>query len=661
MKRSERFVSLRLVLTVLIAALMIALSGTICFIAYRSAYGAVEKTYLDGMMNVNRAISQQVDTFYVDLRANASFLADLDSIRNAARTRDYKEATQLAKNLMKNNPLYGNVFLSSAEQDTVILAAGNEASIGKKWKGTGFDDNITNNLAGKAWISDFTKSAVTGLPVILASAPVKDGDKVIGFLCLSVDLATFTTPLVTNVKVGKTGYAVITDKNGLVVAHKNKDYIFKMNMNSYDWGKEALAAPSGTSIDYNFNGEDKVLQITKDEANGIITMTSLGMVDITTDAMQLLQELILVGVVGTLIAFGAIFLYLSRRMKFLAQATAIADRLAEGDLTAEVTAVGTDEIAKLQRAMARMVEKLTEAVASVQSGADNVLTGSHQMNETAQKLSQGATEQATSVEEVSSSMEQMSANIKQNADNAMQTDKIAAKTADDAQEGGKAVSDSVTAMKEIAGKITIINEIARQTNLLALNAAIEAARAGEYGKGFAVVASEVRKLAERSQTAATEIGAQSGSSMEVAEKAGRLLQVIIPDIRKTAELVQEINASSSEQSTGAVQINQAIMQLDQVIQSNAAASEEMAATAEELAGQAEQLKNAVAFFKMREEQGPRRFLSAPRPATVAIAPAPRTPAGGNGNGKAKPVQPQLKAEPVAAKAGPGSDSDFEAY
>ncbi|MHB1400754.1 MAG: methyl-accepting chemotaxis protein, partial [Trichloromonadaceae bacterium] len=231
----------------------------------------------------------------------------------------------------------------------------------------------------------------------------------------------------------------------------------------------------------------------------------------------------------------------------------------------------------------------------------------------------GATEQAASAEEASSSMEQMAANIRQNADNALQTEKIAVKSAADAQAGGQAVAQTVSAMKEIAGKISIIEEIARQTNLLALNAAIEAARAGEHGKGFAVVASEVRKLAERSQLAAAEISQLSGSSVEVAEKAGAMLVRMVPDIQRTAELVQEIAAASKEQDTGAEQVNKAIQQLDQVIQQNASASEEMASTAEELSGQAEQLQHTIAFFKVDHNSAgtaPRR-LPAPAAKTKA--------------------------------------------
>jgi methyl-accepting chemotaxis protein len=288
----------------------------------------------------------------------------------------------------------------------------------------------------------------------------------------------------------------------------------------------------------------------------------------------------------------------------------VSNLLAEGHLDMQIDATGKDETGELMAAMNNMVGRLREIVSDVRGAADNVAAGSEQLSATAEQMSQGATEQAASAEEVSSSMEQMGSNIRQNADNAMQTEKIAVKSAEDAKEGGKAVSQTVAAMKEIAGKISIIEEIARQTNLLALNAAIEAARAGEHGKGFAVVASEVRKLAERSQTAAGEISKLSVSSVDVAEKAGTMLQNIVPDIQKTADLVQEISSACNEQNSGANQINKALQQLDQVIQQNAAASEEMASTSEELQGQAAQLQSSMEFFKVANREGAKSARSA---------------------------------------------------
>jgi methyl-accepting chemotaxis protein len=241
--------------------------------------------------------------------------------------------------------------------------------------------------------------------------------------------------------------------------------------------------------------------------------------------------------------------------------------------------------------------RLTGVILDVKSAAGSVSSGSRQMAASAEQMSDGATRQASNTEEVSSSMEEMDSNIQQNADNAQETEKIAMKAAEDAERGGRAVEQTVEAMRNIAEKITIIEEIARNTNLLALNAAIEAARAGEQGKGFAVVASEVRKLAERSQKAAGEISELSTSSVDVAEEAGTVLRELVPGIRRTSELVQEISASSAEQRAGSQQVNKALAGLDQIVQQNASHAEEMASTAEALSGQAEQLQEVIGFFE----------------------------------------------------------------
>ncbi len=282
---------------------------------------------------------------------------------------------------------------------------------------------------------------------------------------------------------------------------------------------------------------------------------------------------------------------------------AVAHKIAVGDLSVsmEVNHSRRNNEVSLYAAMANMVDVLRQIISEIMQVSQHVASGAHQLSSNSEQMSQGANEQASSSEEVSSSMEQMTANIKQNADNAQQTEQIATKSASNAKRSGEAVNQAMDAMGTIADKIEVIQEIARQTDLLALNAAIEAARAGEHGRGFAVVASEVRKLAERSQASATEINELSRSSMEVAERASGMLDQLLPDIQSTAELVQEINAGSFEQTQGAEQINKAIQQLDQVTQQNASAAEQTREASTSMNDQAEQLQASVSFFTLKEQ------------------------------------------------------------
>ena len=304
---------------------------------------------------------------------------------------------------------------------------------------------------------------------------------------------------------------------------------------------------------------------------------------------------------------------------------------AEGDLTHRITADYSGLFGQVKDNANTTAENLTRVLGEVRAAADALTGAANQVSATAQSLSQAASEQASSVEETTASVDVMSASISQNSDNAKVTDGMATKTSREAVEGGEAVTQTVTAMKQIAAKIGIVNDIAYQTNLLALNAAIEAARAGEHGKGFAVVAAEVRKLAERSQEAAKEIGDLAGNSVSTAERAGKLLDAIVPSIQKTSELVQEIAAASAEQSESVVQIGGAMGQLSKATQQNASASEELAATSEELSGQAQQLQESVGFFRTGDAAPAalERRAATPRlHAPVASAPVR---SGGRGN------------------------------
>lgn len=385
--------------------------------------------------------------------------------------------------------------------------------------------------------------------------------------------------------------------------------------------------------------------------------------DSDEQAQQAANNMLILLVVSILLSVAVSIWIIRSVLTSIQKAQQVVSAVSDGDLTLEIKNTSKDEIGELLEMMGKMVGKLKDVMSFVSSSADNIATASIQMSSTSQSMSQGSQQQAASAEQISSSMEQMVSNIQQNTDNAQQTEKIALKASEDMQEGSQSVITTVESMKKIADKISIIEEIARQTNLLALNAAVEAARAGDHGKGFAVVATEVRKLAERSQLAASEINELSSSSVSIADKSGKLLEQIVPNIQSTAKLVQEIAASSIEQNSGAGQVNSAIQQFNQVIQQNAAGAEEMAASSDELSTQAENLREAIGFFKTGTQdklfkkslkknglmEMKKNVMGQPAPAINTNAFGTTATANGNGNGVSIDLESDF------------SDNDFQQY
>ena len=656
-----QFKSLKMVLATIVVAIVVVLSSALIAISYNTAYTSVENAFLNQLLNMNAEINRQTQFFVETQVRNAEFFAKNASVVDAAVTKKPKDAQGLLKGFFDELGLYEQVFISTAEKNPLIFASGNGKADGTRWGNAGYDDNIAANLSGKTAVSKVGKSPVTGLIVTLVSAPIISGNTVVGIMGLPLDLGSFSQKMIKDLKIGKTGYAFLTDLSGLTFAHPNQDNIAKVNVSDYPWGKEMVNAPSGSILRYEWNGDKKILTLVKNEKYRYICAASISVSDINAEARAMALLMILFGIGGILIAGAAIYFIIARRLKPLEECKNVITEMAKGNLSLRYKGrLSSDEIGEIAKAVNGTMDEFEKLIVNMQASAEQVASGSMQMSTSTEQMSQAATEQSSSVEEVTSSMEEMNSSVVQNADNARETASISEKAAIDAQEGGKAVMETVDAMKSIAQKISVIEAIAGQTNMLALNAAIEAARAGEHGKGFAVVASEVRGLAERSKNAAAEIGMLSQQCVSIAERAGKLMEDMVPQIQKTSELIQEINVSSAEQARGIEQVTKAIEQLDKAIQQNAAATEELASTSVELSSQAEGMKRVVGFFRLSNNGNGRgvRVTAPVERAFVhtaeATAPAMSVDDGHNGKGVAN-------AGIVIDMSTNESDAHFERY
>jgi methyl-accepting chemotaxis protein len=397
----------------------------------------------------------------------------------------------------------------------------------------------------------------------------------------------------------ETGYPFLVNKNGKFIIHPTKE---GENHANAEFFQQLINSKSieGKSF-YMWEGKQKYQYFKYIESIDAFVSVSIYEHELMGIIKQVRIALLLAVLLGVALFVLINSLISNNISKSLKKAVRLAEEIANGNLNVSLDINQKDEVGQLSDALNRMTAKLQEIVSNVIEGTNNIASASEQMSSTSQQLSQGANEQASSIEEVSSTMEEITSNIQQNTDNSQETKKISAGALRDIILVTEKSKIAVEANKVIGTKIQIINDISFQTNILALNAAVEAARAGEHGRGFAVVAAEVRKLAERSKIAAEEIVSIVSNSIKANEEASTLLLNTLPNIEKTAQLIQEITAASVEQSNGAEQVNVAIQQVNSVTQQNAAASEELASSSEEMASQAEQLSELVSFFKIDDK------------------------------------------------------------
>ena len=629
-KMRPKLISL-LLLTALVPLVLIAwfannhAQGALMQAAYNQldAVRSIKRVQIEEFFNNNRkdlsVIAGTEDTANAIIALDTAFDGEGKKIGDPKWTQAVKEHTSGLDRFVKEYGYY-DIFVFDPDGNVEYTYA-KEADLGQNvlsgpLKNSGLGKAFAQSLAKhEVAISDFEPYAPSkGEPAAFMVTPVIREGKWIGSVGLQVSLNAINSVMQDRSGMGKTGetYLVGPDKRMRSDSYLDKQghslkasFAGTIEKNGVDTegSRAALSGKAESRVIMDYNGNPVLSSYAPvkvaNDLNWAI-MAEIDLAEVEEPIHALTNAILIMGSIAALLVALIAMAMASAIANPLVKGVVFAQQVAEGDLTATIDLDQGDEIGQLANALRAMTAKLQEVVGQVRTTASSLSSASIQLSSTAQSLSQAGTEQAASVEETSASLEEMSASIAQNSDNAVTTNGVASKSAKEAVESGKAVTETVDAMRRISERIGFIEDIAYKTNLLALNAAIEAARAGEHGKGFAVVAAEVRKLAENSQVAAREISALAKSSLAVAERAGKLLAVLVPGIEKTADLVQEITAASREQSGGVSQVNAAMGQVDQAVQENAAAAEELAATAEEVTNQATQLNQLMSFFRLQE-------------------------------------------------------------